>query len=269
MMVELRFGLLVVSAVLVLVSLLVLPSPIVAQAQADGRVVEPAGRTPAVASSNDEDLDPQLAWSIVDETVRAEIASRWNVTPGRVLLEWGPHTGLGKIESDTAPELVGNGSNGQWVVRLATEHGTVGVRVRAGSTQSVATAATPLRRGETIGLEDIRFEDRMVWGAPPNGDALVPNNVSPTSDLVGWTVQRPIEAGSELVEPGVAPPTVVRSGESVEVMWSVGAIRLVLMGRAVGTARAGETVAVRLETGKRVRGVAEPDGTVRVSQLRP
>ncbi len=200
------------------------------------------------------------AWVRVEESVRSEIARRWHIDPGQVVLEWGPHEGVGVVDSSIDPRLVGVGSAGEWVVRLEGTRGTVGVRVRAGSTQSVPLATTPMRRGQTLAPGDIRFDERTVWGEPDVAEA------SHGTDLVGWVTQRRINVGDRLVQPAVGPPSVVHTGESVEVAWATGAIRLTLIGRALGTARAGEVVSVRLETGKRVRGVALDDGTVRVSQ---
>ena len=123
-------------------------------------------------------------------------------------------------------------------------------------------AATALRRGHVLGAADIRYDVKTVWGAPETEDA------ESGAELIGWVTKRGVQAGDPLVAPAISPPAVVQSGETVEVSWSAGAIRLTLTGRAMGTATAGESVPVRLETGKRVHGIAEADGTVRVSQLR-
>lgn len=214
-------------------------------------------RAQALTAAVAEEAD----WSAVEATVRQEIAQRWDVDSDRVVLEWGPRAGMGVLNIEVAPELVGNGTNGQWVVRVQSARGVVGIRIRGGATRTVPIATQMLRRGHIVGVEDIRFDTQTVWGAPETH--------GPMEDMTGWEVERTLSAGSLLAEPAVRPPSVVRTGETVEVLWSTGPVRLTLVGRALGTVRAGESVLVRLETGKRLRGIAETNGTVSVSQLSP
>lgn len=246
-------GLLRVSAAMMFGAVLAAPPALRAQAPAE--------------DAEDEE------WSLVETAVRTDVAGRWAVAVDQVVLEWGPRHDIHAQEAGFAPELVGTGMNGQWVVRVQSVRGTVGVRVRAGVIASVATAARALRRGHVLQAEDIRFDQQIVWGPPAGSEDLAGAKHLAKAEadpyLAGWVVQTRVQTGALLVEPAVAPPSVVKSGENVSVSWSTGAIRLTLMGRAMGTARAGESVLVRLETGKRLRGIAEADGTITVSHPSP
>lgn len=195
-------------------------------------------------------------WDVVESAVRTELAQRWHTDPGHLVLDWGPHSNVGSIDPTVPVELVGSGSGGSWVVRIAAERGTVGIRMRAGTRRTVRVAAGPMRRGHVLTPSDVTIEERTEWGPPLEGSGPIAE--------AGWVVERGIAAGDRLTAPAVRPAPVVRTGEPVEVAWSSGIIRLTVPGRALGTARPGESVRVRLETGKRLTGVATHDGRIAV-----
>lgn len=199
-------------------------------------------------------------WEEVERTVRVELAQRWNVDPAGLVLDWGPHADVGSVDSGVPAQLVGSGSNGSWVVRIEAERGTVGIRLRAGTRRSVQVAANAMRRGHVLTPDDISVETQTTWGAPEHANGM---GAQP-----GWVVERGVAVGDRLASPAVRPAPIVRTGESVEVAWSSGTIRLTMPGRALGTARPGESVRVRLETGKRLRGVATSDGRISVRASR-
>jgi flagella basal body P-ring formation protein FlgA len=76
-----------------------------------------------------------------------------------------------------------------------------------------------------------------------------------TGAPVGWVARRVISAGETLREPAVAPPDLVRVGDVVQAVFSQGGLEIRLIGRAMGAARAGEKVMVRIDTHRRFEGV--------------
>lgn len=219
------------------------PSPLAAQE--DG----PA----ATAASAEEGWSPAER---LGGQVRRGVAERWGVDSAAVRLDWGPAPRSRRPAENARPRLVGSGVDGRWVVRLrGREGGGFGLRLRAGAMVRVPVAAEPLGRGEALTAEDIAREDRVRWGPPDErGFEVAP----------GWVARRSIRAGETLTRPAVSPPALVRSGQQVRVIFETARVRLSVPGEAVGTAKRGERVRVRLRTGRRVRGRAEAPGRVRV-----
>src|SRR5690606_12211768 len=95
------------------------------------------------------------------------------------------------------------------------------------------------------------------WGPPAPRPA----------DVAGWVARRRIGRGQPLREPAVGPPLAVEAGEPVQVVWRRTGLAVTLPGRALGSAAAGQSVAVRTETGKRMHGTAVGNGVVQVDAL--
>jgi flagella basal body P-ring formation protein FlgA len=125
--------------------------------------------------------------------------------------------------------------------------------------QQVPTAARALPRGYTLTAEDLVY--------PSAAPSLTDDRQPPTDDPVapGWVTRRAVRAGEALKEPAVSPPPVVRAGEAVEAVWVEGSIEIRIRGTALGTAAAGQRVAVRTEGRKRIEGVAIAPGEVRIN----
>jgi flagellar basal body P-ring formation protein FlgA len=117
------------------------------------------------------------------------------------------------------------------------------------------TAARDLPRGHTLAAADIAVA--AAAGPAAEGEAVV----GP-----GWVTRRTIREGEPLREPAVAPPLVVRAGETVEAIWRQGGMELRVRGTALGNAAAGQRVAVRLDTRRRLEGTAAAPGQVVVSR---
>jgi flagella basal body P-ring formation protein FlgA len=115
----------------------------------------------------------------------------------------------------------------------------------------VLVAARDLPRGSVLTAGDV---ERRPGSAAAGAAAPGP----------GWVTRRVIRAGEVLREPAVAPPDVVRAGETVHVVWQRGGVQLSLRGTAARSAGAGERVAVRIGTGWRLEGVAAGEGIVRI-----
>ncbi len=102
-------------------------------------------------------------------------------------------------------------------------------------------AARDISRGTVLTERDVTYPagaERDSTGAP-----------------VGWVARRVISAGESLREPAVAPPDLVRVGDVVQAVFSQGGLEIRLIGRAMGAARAGEKVMVRVDMHRRFEGV--------------
>ncbi|HUE96628.1 MAG TPA: flagellar basal body P-ring formation chaperone FlgA, partial [Longimicrobiaceae bacterium] len=124
----------------------------------------------------------------------------------------------------------------------------------AGAAHAQAAAAVPvaardLARGTVLAPADIAMHD----------DADAP------SAVLGWVTRRVVSAGEPLRSPAVAPPHVIRSGDTVQLVWRDGAMEIRMRGRAMGSAAAGEKVLVRVDTQRRFEGIAHAPGEVRLA----
>jgi flagella basal body P-ring formation protein FlgA len=81
---------------------------------------------------------------------------------------------------------------------------------------------------------------------------------------VGWTTRRTIAAGEALREPAVGRPVAMKAGDPVDVLWKSNGIALKLRGVAAGSASLGERVAVRIDSRRRMEGIAAGPALVRI-----
>jgi flagella basal body P-ring formation protein FlgA len=179
--------------------------------------------------------------------LRAAIGARWGVPAGAVHLD-GDSTLAGLTALGAPLRLGAAGFGGRFVVHA----GSHSAWIRAGVLARLPVAARPLARGATIHPEDVRIESRVRWGEPNRADTVVS----------GWSTARHLPAGSVLLPPAVRPATAVRAGDAVKVVLEHGPVRLQLLGSAGGTGAIGDTISIRAQSGKRLRGVIREPGTV-------
>jgi flagella basal body P-ring formation protein FlgA len=115
--------------------------------------------------------------------------------------------------------------------------------------ESVALAARDLPRGITLEASD------FVMPAGSTVEAVGP---------LGWVTKRIVKQGDPLRAPAVAPAEVIRSGDTVQLVWSDGAIQMRITGKAMNSAAVGEPVNVRVDTKRRFEGTALATGEVRL-----
>jgi len=118
-------------------------------------------------------------------------------------------------------------------------------------------AARAIARGEVLGDSDIVMDS--VIDQVRGGAGAVPARVT-----AGWIARRVIAAGELLRPPAVAPPPVIRAGDTVRVIYRTGPVTVVERGHALAHAAAGERAPVRLDNGQRVEGEAVRPGEVRL-----
>lgn len=201
----------------------------------------------------------------IEARVRALVAEAWAVSEERVALDPGSIRDGWTPPERPVVELLGSGSGGHWVVRVAAGEPAEkpaaaeaeSFRIRAGVLTTAPVAARGLKRGQAVAASDVVEETRVVWGPPRDDDG--------EAVQVGWVTARIIDKGDELRRPAVRPPLAVRSGSPVQLVWRRGGVALRVAGRAAGSAAMGEDVLVRTESGERLQGRVVAPGVVDVT----
>ncbi len=125
---------------------------------------------------------------------------------------------------------------------------------------AISVAARDLPRGATLTAEDIRIT--TTDDAAGIGEGVAPIGASEVGP--GWVTRRVIAEGEPLRVPAVGPPLFIRAGEDVIVVSRRGAIELRLRGRAMGAAGEGDRVTVRIDSRRRLEGIAAAPGLVHI-----
>ena len=121
-----------------------------------------------------------------------------------------------------------------------------------GIERTVPVAARALPRGATLSSADYSVVATVVRPALRTAAAAE----------AGWVTRRPVAAGEPLVEPAVGPPSLVTSGQPVTFVSDHAGIRLAIRGTAASAGALGDRVWVRVEAGRRLRGIVTAPATV-------
>ena len=121
-------------------------------------------------------------------------------------------------------------------------------------TDTVLVARHDLARGHALTAADV---DTVVVDAPGRATAA---RAEP-----GWITRRVVRAGEPLRAPALEPPPLVSSGAAVTLVWETNGLRLTRQGTALGDARRGDRVAVRVDATRRFTGVVTAKGVVSVA----
>lgn len=129
-----------------------------------------------------------------------------------------------------------------------------GAATQRGPAARMPFAARDLPRGTSLSAEDISFAPLPDGAEPPQRSMA----------QIGWVTRRVVSEGEPLLEPTVAPPTLIRSGQTVQAVWRQGDLELRMSGRAMGSAKQGERIRVRIDARRRVEGTAVGPALVRI-----
>lgn len=121
-----------------------------------------------------------------------------------------------------------------------------------GVERSVPVAARALARGVALSPSDYRIASVVVRPAL---------RAAAAADS-GWVTRRPVAEGEALIEPAVGPPALVTAGQPVNFVAQAGSVRLSVRGTAASAGALGDRVWVRMDSGRRLRGVVAAAGTV-------
>ncbi|MEQ1856945.1 MAG: flagellar basal body P-ring formation chaperone FlgA [Longimicrobiales bacterium] len=184
------------------------------------------------------------------DVVAERVAPELGVVPDRVRVEW-----PGDAVADSV--LLTGAGPGRWIA-TAWNAGLVTRRyVRVGVERDVPVAARALPRDHVIAPEDVRVEPRVLWGV----GAL---SVAEVLDPIDRVTSRMLEEGAVLEAPAVQLPLLVHGGDEVEAVLEQPGVVMRIRAEALGSARRGESVYVRLTSGKRMAARAVDRGVVRL-----
>lgn len=114
-------------------------------------------------------------------------------------------------------------------------------------------------RGTRLTAEDVEVQTRVVQGT---GDSYLTG----VAELDGWTLKRPLGAGAALTADVMTPDLVVKRGQQVTLLASVGGLEVRAMGLAMNDAPAGGRAKVQNISSRRiVEGVVETANVIRIS----
>lgn len=141
--------------------------------------------------------------------------------------------------------------------RLAIAAGTAGLLAAVASSLS---AQAPLAAQETAASGGA-----VALRLLPRGTVLQASDVGgdDAASVLGFETQRVVAAGELLRPPAIAPAAIVRSGESVTVRVDKDGITVTRAGIALGNARIGQPVRVRIGQHS-LSGIAAAPGVVRL-----
>jgi flagella basal body P-ring formation protein FlgA len=122
----------------------------------------------------------------------------------------------------------------------------------SGVERSVPVAVRALARGAALSPSDFRIATVVVRPAL---------RAAATADS-GWVTRRAVAEGEALIEPAVGPPALVTSGQAVNFVAQTGTVRLSVRGTAASSGALGDRIWVRMDSGRRLRGVVAAPGTV-------
>lgn len=128
---------------------------------------------------------------------------------------------------------------------------------RAQEVAKAPVAARDLPRGTVLTPDDLEYREISSSGAG-----------SVRFAELGWVTRSVIRKGDALRYPLVQPVALVSVGDSVDVLIHQGLVTLRVRGQARGSAGAGESLRVRLGTGRIVEGVVDGPGTVEIQSPR-
>ncbi|MEM7416465.1 MAG: flagellar basal body P-ring formation chaperone FlgA [Gemmatimonadota bacterium] len=180
------------------------------------------------------------------EKARAEIAAVWEVSPSEVRMAL-----LGGVPEAVDSVAVTPAASPRWILSLWSGDRMSRRFLQVGTERPVPVAARALPRGESVMSDDVDTRPETVWGPPVR--LLNP---------VGMVTQRMVSEGEVLVEPTVRAPLLVSGGQSVEAVYTHPGVSVTMRGEALGRARLGDVVLVRLASGMRMQGRAIAPGRV-------
>ncbi len=132
---------------------------------------------------------------------------------------------------------------------------------------AVAVSTTSLPAQQPVASTPVLLAAREI----PRGALIEAADIDGIGDeaesILGWETKRVIRTGEVLRAPAIAPAQIIRSGETVQLLWRGGELEIRMTGRAMGSAIGGERILVRVDTRRRFEGIAEAPGVVRLDNL--
>ncbi len=136
------------------------------------------------------------------------------------------------------------------------------------SAQRVAVAAVDIPRGKTLTNSDVRWitdsrsNDSVTTATekPDSDNTSTGNNNAP----IGWIARQAVKKGEKLEIPAITKPDVILTGDKVRAIYQTDDVSVAVDGIAISRGAVGDTVFIRLQNRKRVRGRIESDATISI-----
>jgi flagella basal body P-ring formation protein FlgA len=94
-----------------------------------------------------------------------------------------------------------------------------------------------IQSGDVIRPDDLTYAKLAAFSVPPDA----PRDAN---DVIGKVARRPLRVGSAVATHDVSDPLVIKADDTVQVAYEADGIRLVLQGKAMGSAAIGDAVSV-------------------------
>lgn len=148
---------------------------------------------------------------------------------------------------------------GQWIAAMALVASIGCVGATAEEAKRLPVPATTIYPGDMI--RDELLTDRMFAPNMPGASAFVGDK----AEIVGRTARRTLLPSQPIPINAVEDQKAVMRGSVVKVLIEDGGLSIVTYGSSLQSGSPGSLIQLRnLDTGVIIRGVVQPDGTVRI-----
>ena len=183
--------------------------------------------------------------------IDVEISCRWR---GDARVE-----GTGSVSLHALPSKV-KGTAGGVPVRLEFRRGEKFLRhlivtANLAYYDTVAVASIPLRRGDALTSNSVRFERREVT-------QMLGRTFSRLRDIEGLQVRGSVPVGRIVDERQTDPIPIVERGQAVTIHASVGACTVSTRGKALSSGAVGDHIFVENSSGQKIQGRVAKSGVV-------
>jgi flagella basal body P-ring formation protein FlgA len=199
------------------------------------------------------------------DTLVARVTAGWGAAPvGGWRMEWHVVRGDSTALRAATAEISAAG-NGWHTITVRPKPFAAPVligRLRVGHERTVPVAARALARNVVLTDADVSMRATVTWGAPIKGpDPLIVPLIGP---VIGSATLRALREGDVIRTHDIIAAPVVLAGDSVRAEIVRDGVRLALVGTALHNASLGERVAIRLDRGRRLAGIASGRNFVRL-----
>lgn len=241
-------------AVLLLSALLASALLVPVRIAAQPRVVVAASQPRAAIAAS----QPRAA---IDSLVM-RITAGWPVPPCATrCVEWTVVRGDSTALRAASAEVSGSDRNGIYTITMRPSRFAAPVlvgRLHIGHERAAVVASRTILRGQQLSTDDVALRRTIEWGAADDEPA------TSLTAIVGTEARRLLRDGEPVRTTDVAWPPVIRAGEQVTAEVVRDGVRLALLGTALQSAPLGGRVAIRLDRGRRLAGVATGRNIVRL-----
>ena len=136
---------------------------------------------------------------------------------------------------------------------------TVYVPVSIETQTQILVLRRAVARGARLTADDVEVQTRLVQGTSDS-------YLTDAAELAGYTIKRPLGAGAALTPDVLMPDLVVKRGQQVTLLASVGGLQVRAVGQVMNDAPMGGRAKVQnISSGRIVEGVVETADVIRIS----